>query len=168
MNWAVGSVVKWRRYAKNLWWLPTFIVLICVIRLLRTVNQYLYILMMFFWVKAPCGLVSRNQRFGEACCLNSQPWKMEKARPNPKERRQHRQHREKASHTVLIQFSDAELCIRGSTAVVNIRRRITGCRFTGLLVRDQIINVLKCTTSRHGCEEEGVSKWNSVDTFYSI
>jgi hypothetical protein len=27
---------------------------------------------MFFWVYSPCKFVSRNQRFGEACCLHLQ------------------------------------------------------------------------------------------------
>jgi hypothetical protein len=30
--------------------------------------------MMFFWVKSPCGLVDRNRRFEEACCLHLQGW----------------------------------------------------------------------------------------------
>jgi hypothetical protein len=30
------------------------------------------ILMMFFWVQAPCGLVGGSQRFGGACCLHLQ------------------------------------------------------------------------------------------------
>jgi hypothetical protein len=30
------------------------------------------VLMMFFWVKMPCGLAGKSQRFGEACCLHLQ------------------------------------------------------------------------------------------------
>jgi hypothetical protein len=30
------------------------------------------VLMMFFWVKSPLGLVGRNQHFGKACCLHPQ------------------------------------------------------------------------------------------------
>jgi hypothetical protein len=37
------------------------------------------ILITFFWVKSPYGLVGRSQRFGEACCLQT-GLKMERAR----------------------------------------------------------------------------------------
>jgi hypothetical protein len=30
------------------------------------------ILIVFFWVESPRGLVGRSQRFGEACCLSLQ------------------------------------------------------------------------------------------------
>jgi hypothetical protein len=30
------------------------------------------VLMTFFWVKSPCELVGRNQRFGEECCSHLQ------------------------------------------------------------------------------------------------
>jgi hypothetical protein len=52
------------------------------------------ILMMFFWVKSPRGLIGRNQRFGEACFLHLQgrsdftsksTWRL-----NPKEHHQKR------------------------------------------------------------------------------
>jgi hypothetical protein len=33
------------------------------------------ILIIFFWVKLLCGLVSRSQHFGEACCLHLQGWR---------------------------------------------------------------------------------------------
>jgi hypothetical protein len=33
------------------------------------------ILMMMFWVKAPCGLVDRKKSFGEMCCSHLQPWR---------------------------------------------------------------------------------------------
>jgi hypothetical protein len=39
-------------------------------------------LMTFFWVKSPCGLAGRSQRFGDACCLHLQGWSW---RFNPKE-----------------------------------------------------------------------------------
>jgi hypothetical protein len=31
--------------------------------------------MTFFWVKSPCELVGRNQRFGEECCSHLQGWR---------------------------------------------------------------------------------------------
>jgi hypothetical protein len=34
-------------------------------------NSLWEMLMMFFWVKSPWGLVGRSQRFGEACCMLS-------------------------------------------------------------------------------------------------
>jgi hypothetical protein len=37
-------------------------------------SVYTYILMMFFWAWAPCGLAGRSQRFGEAYCLHLQGW----------------------------------------------------------------------------------------------
>jgi hypothetical protein len=30
------------------------------------------VLTTFFWVESPCGLVGRNRRFGDACCLHLQ------------------------------------------------------------------------------------------------
>jgi hypothetical protein len=33
------------------------------------------LMMMFFWVSAPCKLVGRCQRFGETYCLHLQPWR---------------------------------------------------------------------------------------------
>jgi hypothetical protein len=38
------------------------------------VSKAMTMLMMFFSVKSPCGLVGRSQRFGELCCLHGQPW----------------------------------------------------------------------------------------------
>jgi hypothetical protein len=35
------------------------------------------ILNMFFWVKTPCELAARGQRFGKACCLHLQGWRWE-------------------------------------------------------------------------------------------
>jgi hypothetical protein len=32
-------------------------------------------LIMFFWVKSPCGLVGASQCCWEACCLHFQPWR---------------------------------------------------------------------------------------------
>jgi hypothetical protein len=37
-----------------------------------TTFKAMTILMTFFWVETPCGLVSRSQCFGEACCLHLQ------------------------------------------------------------------------------------------------
>jgi hypothetical protein len=50
---------------------------------LHSITNYIFILLMsvctgqclvlmFFWVKSPCGLVGRSQRFREACCLHLQ------------------------------------------------------------------------------------------------
>jgi hypothetical protein len=34
------------------------------------------VLMIFFWVQSPCGLVGISQRFGEAFCLHLQGWRI--------------------------------------------------------------------------------------------
>jgi hypothetical protein len=36
-----------------------------------------FLIMLFFWVTAPCRLLGRYQRFGEACSLHLQGWSLE-------------------------------------------------------------------------------------------